>query len=127
MSPNPFAGAQTLATDTEFRNPRATQFGFGAERELWTGLTAGAEFTYVDTDYLQRNREMNLSPPAPRPTDPAQRPFYPAARPLAALGSVQLRESTASSEYRALALTHTAAQGLGSCERQLRAVQVDVR
>jgi hypothetical protein len=48
---------------------------------------------------------LNLSVPEPRATDPAQRPFFPTARPNTSLGSVQVRESTARSEYTALALT----------------------
>lgn len=105
LNPNPYNGAQPLAVDPDFRNPRATQAGAGVERELLPGFNAGAELTYVKTDFLQRNRELNLAIPAPRPTDVAQRPMFPSARPLAALGSVQVRESTARSEYTALALT----------------------
>jgi outer membrane receptor protein involved in Fe transport len=102
---NPFFGAAPIATDQDFRNPRATQFGFGAEREIVRDTTVGAEFTYVKTDFLERNREVNLAPPAPRATDVAQRPFFPALRPNASLASIQLRESTARSKYSALALT----------------------
>jgi hypothetical protein len=58
---------------------------------------------YVKTDRLQRNRDLNLGVPTPRPTDPAQRPIFP-ARPLVSLASVQVRESTAKSEYTALVL-----------------------
>lgn len=102
---NPFFGAAPIATDQDFRNPRATQFGLGVEREIIRDTTAGAEFTYVKTDFLERNREVNLSPPAPRATDVAQRPFFPALRPNTSLASIQLRESTARSKYSALALT----------------------
>ena len=63
LSVNPYAGAQPLVMDQEFKNPRATQFGIGVEREIFTGMTVGAEFLYVKTDYLQRNREMNLATP----------------------------------------------------------------
>jgi hypothetical protein len=58
----------------------------------------------VKTDRLERNRDLNLGVPAPRPTDPAQRPIFP-ARPLTSLASVQVRESTASSEYTAMTLS----------------------
>lgn len=105
LTTNPFLGAQPLAVDPDFRNPRATQVGFGAEREVLRNFTVASDFTYVKTDFLQRNREMNLAIPSPSPADPAQRPVFPAARPLAALGSIQLRESTARSEYTALTLT----------------------
>jgi hypothetical protein len=102
---NPYVGAQPIVIDQDFRNPRATQAGFGVEREVLSGTTLGAEYTYVKTDFLQRNREMNLAVPATRPTDVAQRPFFPTARPLSALGSVQVREASARSEYNSVAFT----------------------
>jgi Carboxypeptidase regulatory-like domain len=104
LTVNPYFGAQPIVIDEDLKNPRATQFGAGFERELAPGFTASADFIYVKTDNLQRNREMNLSPPAARPTDPAQRPFFQTQRPQTLLGSVQVRESSAESEYRALTL-----------------------
>jgi hypothetical protein len=101
---NPYLGAQPLVVDQDFKNPRATQFGGGFEREIRPGFTASADFTYVKTDNLQRNREMNLFVPQPRATDVAQRPFFQTIRPNTSLGSVQVRESSAESEYRALTL-----------------------
>ena len=65
LSVNPYAGAQPLVMDQDFKNPRATQLGIGGEREIFTGMTVGAEFLYVKTDYLQRNREVNLGHPGP--------------------------------------------------------------
>ena len=60
----------------------------------------------MKTERLQRNRELNLPVPTARANDPAQRPFFGLTtgtpRPLTALGSVQVRESTASSKYQAL-------------------------
>jgi hypothetical protein len=105
LTVNPFFGAQPIVIDEDFKNPRATQVGFGVERELVRDFTAGADFTYVKTDFLQRNAELNIGIPAPVPGDPALRPVYPGVRPLTSLGSVQVRESTARSEYTALALT----------------------
>ncbi len=89
---NPYFGVQPLVVDQDYKNPRATQVGAGVEREITSGITVGADFTYVKTDYLQRNRELNLGVPEPRATDPAQRPIFPTARPDTLLGSVQLRE-----------------------------------
>jgi hypothetical protein len=66
-------------------------------------VTVGIDGTFIKTDRLQRNRELNLPVPVIRANDPAQRPFFGlttgTARPLAALGSVQVRESTARSKY----------------------------
>ena len=63
-------------------------------------ISAGAEYVYVKTDHLQRNVDYNLPAPTIRPTDLAQRPFFGltsgVARPVTSLGSVQVRESSAS-------------------------------
>ena len=80
--------------DSDFKNPRATQVGGGIERELIRISASGADVVYVKTDRLQRNRDLNIGVPAPRPTDPAQRPIFP-ARPLSTLSQVQIRESSA--------------------------------
>lgn len=104
LTVNPYLGTQPLVVDQDFKNPRAVQFGGGFERELSPGFTASADYTYVKTDNLQRNREMNLFAPEPRATDVAQRPFFQTARPNTSLGSVQVRESSAESEYNALTL-----------------------
>ena len=104
LAVNPYAGAQPLVMDQDFKNPRATQVGFGGEHELFPGMTLGADFLYVKTDFLQRNREFNLGVPTPS-ADAAQRPTFASVRPVTALGSVQVRESTAKSEYRAFTAT----------------------
>ena len=65
----------------------------------------------MKTDNLQRNREYNLG--LPTPTGVAQRPVFPSARPLADLGSVQLRESSAESEFTGLTLTSRVTKGWG--------------
>lgn len=101
---NPYQGAQVIAVDQEFKNPRSVQGAVGVQRQLIQDLTMSADITYIKADRLQRNFDLNLGVPTPRASDPAQRPIFP-ARPLGALGSVQVRESTARSEYTALALT----------------------
>jgi hypothetical protein len=104
LTPNPYLGAGTTSVDPDFKNPRAIQAGFGFERELLTNLSVAADYTFVKTDRLERNRDLNVGVPTPRATDPAQRPIFP-ARPLSTLGQVQIRESTARSEYNALTLS----------------------
>jgi len=104
ITPNPYLGVNVTGVDTEFKNPRATQVGGGIEKELVTNLSAGADVVYVKTDHLERNRDLNIGVPTPAPTDPAQRPIFP-ARPLSTLNQVQIRESSASSEYTAMTLT----------------------
>jgi carboxypeptidase family protein len=101
------AGVAPILMAEDYQNPKATQAGIGVERELFRGMTLGADFSYVKTVYLQQNRDVNIPLPTLRPiaTDPAQRPIINAgARPLAELGSIQIRESTGKSLYRALSL-----------------------
>jgi hypothetical protein len=104
ITANPYFGVNVMGVDTDFRNPRATQVGGGVEREVMPNFSVGADVVYVKTDFLQRNRDLNIGVPTPRSTDPAQRPIFP-ARPLASLNQVQIRESSASSEYTALTLS----------------------
>jgi hypothetical protein len=104
ITANPYLGVNVMAVDSDFRNPRATQVGGGVEREVMPNLSVGADVVYVKTDFLQRNRDLNIGVPTPRPTDPAQRPIFP-ARPLSTLNQVQIRESSASSEYTAMTLS----------------------
>ncbi len=105
VTTNPFSSAQVIAVDQDFRNPRSIQGGVGVERELVTDLTVSADVTYVKTEFLQRNREMNLGIPTPSASDPAQRPIFSLTRPQPGLASVQVRESSAKSEYTAMTLT----------------------
>lgn len=104
INPNPYQGVNVTAVDQDFQNPRAFQVGSGVERELTTDLSVAADVVYVKTDHLERNRDLNIGIPAPNPTDPAQRPIFP-ARPLSSLAQVQIRESTARSEYTAMTLS----------------------
>jgi hypothetical protein len=104
IAPNPYQGANVIAVDKDFKNPRAIQAGAGVERELKWGTGVAADFTYVKTDNLQRNRDLNIGVPTPRATDPAQRPIFP-VRPLSTVTQVQIRESSARSEFTALTLS----------------------
>lgn len=110
LSIDPNRGAQPQFIASDFRNPKSAQAGFGAEHEIFDNVVVGADFTYVNTVYLQRNRDINLPGTIVRSTavDPAQRPFFGLnsgrSRPIPSLGQVQVRESTARSLYRALTL-----------------------
>lgn len=111
-----FAGAQPIGFDENYKNPRSLQFGLGLERELTDNLTVGFDYSHINTVYLQRNKDINL--PAPillSPSlDPAQRPYIGIfrgrglpnsvpirSRPVPELGSLQIRESSGRSLYRA--------------------------
>jgi hypothetical protein len=106
LSPDPIAGAQLISVAPDFKNPKSYQAGVGVEREISPGLTMGADFIYVKAVHLERNREVNI--PLPTVTAANQgRPVYgvsngAVARPLPGqTGSLQLRESSAKSLYRA--------------------------
>lgn len=114
-----FQNAQPTVISPDFQNPRSLQFGLGIERQLTRSFSVGLDYAQVDTDRLQRNRDINL--PAPillsLALDPAQRPYIgvfrgrglPSSvairpRPVTSLGSVTVRESTARSFFQALTL-----------------------
>ena len=63
LSSNPFVGATITGHAEDFKNPRSYQFGFGAERELATGFIVGIDYSFVKTDRLQRNRDLNVPSP----------------------------------------------------------------
>jgi len=110
LSPDPIAGAQLISVAPDFKNPKSYQAGIGIEREVSRGLTLGADFTYIKAVHLERNREVNI--PLPTITAANQgRPVYgvstgAVARPLPGqTGSLQLRESSAKSLYKALTIS----------------------
>ena len=108
LTVDPFNGAQPIFNAADYKNPKAYQGGLGYERQVTESLSLGADFTYVHTVHLQRNRDLNVPIPILRSVavDPAQRPFYGlrtgTPRPIPSLGQVQVRESTGKSLYRAI-------------------------
>jgi outer membrane receptor for ferrienterochelin and colicin len=63
LSANPFVGATVTGHAEDFKNPRSYQFGFGIEREIANNFIVGVDYSFVKTDRLQRNRDLNV--PAP--------------------------------------------------------------
>jgi hypothetical protein len=113
LSIDPFFNANVQLIAPDFKNPKSYQAGIGVERQVSRSLTLGADFNYVHTVQLQRNRDLNLPLPGVLAGDPALRPFFglrgatgrPAlARPIPTLGSIEQRESTGRALYRALTL-----------------------
>jgi len=102
------AVAAPLFIAEDFRNPRSVQANFGYEYQLARGLTVGADFSLINTVYLQRNRQLNLPPPRINPDnipgDISLRPIFTPPRPNLAIGQLTVRESTARSRYRAMVL-----------------------
>ena len=63
LSVDPFFNANLQLIAPDFKNPKSYQGGFGVEREINSSLTVGADFNYVNTVHLQRNRDLNLPLP----------------------------------------------------------------
>lgn len=108
LNVNPFFGSGPTFMSSDYNNPKSYQAGIGVERELARGLTVGADYAYIKTVHLQRNRDYNVPLPRIRPGDPTQRPFFGlrsgTPRPQTLLGQVQARESTGKSLYQALTI-----------------------
>jgi Carboxypeptidase regulatory-like domain len=97
----PAIGANLIAMDENFKNPRSFQFGFGYEKEVVPGIVFGIDYSQVNTTRLQRNRDINL--PVPIASGPALRPtFNRNLRPAPQIGRLLLRESSARSLFRSL-------------------------
>lgn len=120
---NPLSGSQLVTAGDELKNPRSVQFGVAVEREIASGLTVGANFDYVNTVNLNRNRDYDLPVPRIRAGDLSQRPYFGLGstagtnsptrpgdaqqRPITQLGNagyVQVREASARSLFRGLTL-----------------------
>jgi outer membrane receptor for ferrienterochelin and colicin len=99
-----YQNANFTGITPEFKNPQAFQFGGGVEHELASGYVIGADYAQVNTIYLQRNRDINL--PAPTGVDlvTGRVLVNRSLRPLTQIGSIQLRDSSGRSLYRALTL-----------------------
>jgi hypothetical protein len=102
-----FQNANLTGIMPNFKNPMSFQFGGGIERQISEGVVLGLDYSQVNTVYLQRNRDINL--PNPTSVDPVSgrvivnRNLTGAlARPMTSLGTVQLRDSSARSLYKAL-------------------------
>ena len=98
-----FQNANLTGMTADFKNPQSFQFGGGVEHEMWKGITLGLDFSQVSTSYLQRNRDVNL--PAATGVDAATGRLLinrNTTRPLTNLGTIQIRDSSARSLYRAL-------------------------
>lgn len=63
LSANPFVGTTVTGHSADFKNPRSYQFGYGAEKELASNFVIGMDFSFVKTDRVQRNRDLNLPTP----------------------------------------------------------------
>ena len=102
-----FQNAAFIGITPDYKNPQSFQFGGGFEHEVAKGMTIGLDYSQVNTIYLQRNRDINL--PLPTSIDPVSgrvivnRNLTGAqARPVTSINTLQLRDSSARSLFRAL-------------------------
>lgn len=98
-----FQNANFVGITPDYKNPQSFQWGAGVERQVAQGLVLGLDYSQVNTSYLQRNRDINL--PAPTGIDAASGRVLVnrnTTRPITNIGTIQLRDSSARSFYRAL-------------------------
>lgn len=106
---DPFVNGAFTTVAPNFQNPRSFQLGFGTETEWFKNFTAGIQFNYVNTVHLNRNRDYNLPSPTLRAGDQSLRPDYGIVgggvlRPVPTVAALTIRESSARSMYRSMAL-----------------------
>lgn len=103
-TPDPFRLASFTGTANDYANPRAFQIGVGADREITKNWVLSAQFNYINTVHLERNRDYNIFRPTVRAVD--GRPIFTRSnRPLTNYGTITLRESSARSMYRGMVLS----------------------
>jgi Carboxypeptidase regulatory-like domain len=97
-----YQNAAFIGITPNYKNPQSFQWGGGFEHEVFKGTTIGLDYSQVNTSYLQRNRDINL--PLPSSIDPltGRAIINRANRPVTAINTLQLRDSSARSLYRAL-------------------------
>jgi hypothetical protein len=116
LAVDPFRGANPITWANNYESPRSLQWNVGVQREVARGWSVSADYAYVNTVHLQRNRDFNLPTPVIPASDLSLRPCFgirggtpcgTRTRPITSLGNVTIRESTARSLYRALTLGST--------------------
>jgi outer membrane receptor for ferrienterochelin and colicin len=62
-NPNPSLSSSPIIMSNDYKSPRSWQWSVGMEHELRSGWSVGADFNYVNTVHLERNRNLNLPSP----------------------------------------------------------------
>ena len=106
---DPYIGASFTTVPPNFMNPKSFQAGFGTETEWFKNFVAGVQFNYVNTVHLNRNRDYNLPAPVIADGDQRRLPDYGLTagrlRPLTTVTNLTVREPSARSLYRSMALS----------------------
>jgi outer membrane receptor protein involved in Fe transport len=98
-----------FAVDPNFTNPRTDRFTIGGEQEFWHETAVGLDYTYAETDNLERLTDINIAYQRDASGNIVLgangMPRFSSTRPNTAYGRVTTYVSDASSEYWALTAT----------------------
>jgi Carboxypeptidase regulatory-like domain len=97
-----YQNANFVGIVPNYRNPQSFQFGFGFEHEWFKDIVVGIDYSQVNTSHLQRNTDINLPSPTGVDATSGRVLVNRALRPLTNIGTIQLRDSSARSQYRGL-------------------------
>ncbi|MBI1750591.1 MAG: TonB-dependent receptor [Acidobacteria bacterium] len=110
---DPNQGVAPITMANNYESPRSWQWNIAVEQEVLRGLSVGADFVYINTVHLERNRDWNIPAPVVPATDLSLRqcfglrggtPCSTRARPIPTLNSVQVRETNSRALYRGATL-----------------------
>ena len=62
-NPNPSLSSSPISMTNDYESPRAFEWNVGMEQELSKGWSVGADYAYINTVHLERDRNLNLPPP----------------------------------------------------------------
>jgi hypothetical protein len=94
--------ALVVGIDPGFRNPRSMQVAATVEQAIRPQVTISGGYLHGETWRLQRQLNLNLSPPV---SDADGLPVFPTTRPNPAIGQLLVDQSSAHSSYDGLLLT----------------------
>ena len=92
----------------DFQNPDTTATSATIEHRLNDAMKVSVGYIHNRTIHLQRRLDKNLFPPT---LDAAGTPIFPTTRPNSTIAQMEVNESTAKSQYDALALTTDGRKG----------------
>jgi hypothetical protein len=98
------AAPRVFGFDPNFKNPRSTQATATLERLIGQSFEASVSYIHSSTKNLQRRLDRNLFAPT---IDATGMPIFPTTRPNPTIGALSINESTARSEYDAMAVSLT--------------------
>jgi hypothetical protein len=98
------AAPRVFGFDPDFVNPRSWQGTATVEQQIGQTVTLSVGYLLNKTHNLQRRLDRNLFAPT---VDATGMPIFPIARPDPTIGALSINESTARSQYDALAVSIT--------------------